>query len=85
MAEAASRRPLIAERSGFDLQSGPVRFVVDKGALDRFFFAIASVFHCLCQATNVPYLLVSIQAREAWESPNNAGYVGSTGGCIAHW
>jgi hypothetical protein len=85
MAEAASRRPLIAERSGFDLQPGPVRFVVDKVVLGQFFLAIASVFHFLSPATNVSYLFVSIQAREAWEATKNAGYVGSTGGCIAHW
>jgi hypothetical protein len=35
MAEAASRRPLIAERSGFDLESVPVRLVVDVVALGR--------------------------------------------------
>jgi len=75
MAEAASRRPLIAERSGLDLESVPVRLVVDVVTLGQFFVAIASVFHCICPATDVP-----VQAHEAWESLNNAGYVGSTGG-----
>jgi hypothetical protein len=76
MAEAAGRRPLIAERSGFDLESVPVRLVVDIVALGQGFCCHCFSFHCLCTATNVP-----VQAREAWESLNNAGYVGSTGGC----
>ena len=48
MAEAASRRPLIAERSGFDLQSGPVRFVVDKVALGQVFFLRLPQFSIVC-------------------------------------
>jgi len=75
MAEAASRRPLIAERSGFDLESVPVQLVADIVALGQVFCCNCFSFP-LCPATNVP-----VQAREAWESLNNAGYVGSTGAC----
>jgi hypothetical protein len=58
MAEAASRRPLIAERSGFDLESVPVRLVVDIVALGqvfllRFFqFSTVSCHQCASKSAN---------------------------------
>lgn len=73
MAEGASRRPLIAERSGFDLESVPVRLVVDVVRLGQFFVAIASVFHCVschqCASTSARSLGIPEQysvRREYW-------------------
>ena len=48
MAEADSRQSLIAERSGFDLESVPVRLVVDVVALGQVFLLRLLQFSTVC-------------------------------------